>query len=93
MNEFKGNLSKAAEAVGTWLMISGVLVIGVPGLVVLGILAYATYVSDMALAVVCMMLLATPLVFLLAWTALLCAGLIQEAIAVQRERATESQSR
>jgi len=65
---------KEAEAVGTWMIITGFLVVGPVGFVVLGIFAYAMYVSKPALAWVCLMLLACPLALMLVWIPLLIAG-------------------
>ena len=73
-------------------MISGLLVLGPAGFVVLGILAYAMYISNMALAVVCIMLLATPLAFMLVWIPLVTAGLLGERMAAHEGLATESNS-
>ncbi len=92
MREYESNLSKAAEVAGTWMMISGSVVLGPIGFVVLGILAYAMYFSNMALAVVCMMLLATPLAFMIVWIPLLAGGLLVERMAAHKELATESNS-
>jgi len=92
MSEHESSLRKAAEAVGTWMMISGLLVLGPIGFVVLGILAYAMYLSDMALTVVCIMLLATPLAFMTVWIPLLAGGLLAERMAATKELAAESNS-
>jgi len=74
MNRYENGLLRAAEAAGTWMMISGFLVLGPAGLVLLGIFAWAMYISKMSLAVVCLMLLASPLVFMTVWILLMVAG-------------------
>jgi len=92
MREQESTLRRAAEAVGTWMMISGLLVLGPIGFVVLGVFAYSLYVSNMAMAVVCIMLLATPLAFMAVWLPLLAGSLLAERIAAAKELATESNS-
>jgi hypothetical protein len=92
MSEYESSLRKAAEAVGTWMMISGLLVLGPIGFVILSILAYAMYFSNMALVVVCIMLLATPLALMTAWIPLLAGGLLAERMAATRELAAETNS-
>lgn len=71
MSEYESTPSKSAELVGTWMIVSGLLVIGPVGFVVLGILAYAVCISKVGLVVACLLLLATPFAFMLVWIPLL----------------------
>lgn len=68
----------AAMKVGTWLFVCGVLIIGPLGFALLCGLAYAAHFSNMALAVVCLLLLSSPLVLLAVWVPLMGATYIME---------------
>lgn len=87
MKRTENGLAKSAAKVGTWMFISGVLVIGPLGFVLLSALAYAMYFSNLALGMICIILLFTPLLFLAVWVPLLGASLILER-SMEEERAS-----
>jgi hypothetical protein len=74
MNKYESDVCKAAEVVGTWMIITGFLVLGPVGLVLLSVLAFAMPVSEMVLALVCLLLVASPLALMMVWVPLLVAG-------------------
>ncbi len=74
MSKYESKLSRAAETVGTWMIITGFLVLGPVGFVLLSIIAFAMPLSKIALAVVCLVLIASPLALMMAWIPLMVAG-------------------
>ncbi|MBM4326886.1 MAG: hypothetical protein FJ118_06945 [Deltaproteobacteria bacterium] len=78
MTEHGSALKRAAMKMGAWMLIGGALILGPIGFLLICALAYAMYFSNFALGVVCIMVLASPLVFLGLWALLGGAALIAE---------------
>jgi hypothetical protein len=78
MTEHESALKRTVLNVGAWMFIGGALILGPVGLLLICGLAYAMYFSNLALGVVCIMLLAAPLFFLALWLLLGGAAFIVE---------------
>jgi len=87
MEATKTRLGTVAAKVGAWMFISWILVLGPLGFALYGGLAYALYFSNLALGVVCVLLLFSPLMFLAVWLPVMGAQLIMER-SIERECAT-----
>lgn len=85
MQEKNGGLKGAAIGIGTWMFMVGTLIMGPVGLVLLCVAAYAMHVSNLALIIVCALLLSSPLVLMVIWAPLLGASLIAERSAERAE--------
>jgi hypothetical protein len=83
-------MSATAMKVGAWLFMCGVLIIGPLGFALLCGLAYAAHFSNMALGVVCLLLLFSPLVLLAIWVPLMGAAYIMERSPVEGALTTET---
>lgn len=81
-----------AAKLGTWMFLSWVLIVGPVGFVIWLALAYAMEFSNLALGVVCVLLLFTPVLFSAAWGIVLGAALIAERSAVGAALAPEKNS-
>lgn len=82
-------LNRTAESIGTWLFISGLFILGPVGAALLCGVAYAMYFSNLALGVVCVLLLFAPFFLLTLWTAVLGASLLAERAEAKAELAAE----
>lgn len=78
MTRTESGMGAVAAKVGTWMFISGVLIIGPLGFALLCGLAYAMYFSNLALGIICVLLLFSPAMFLAVWVPLMGASLIVE---------------
>ncbi|MCA1960189.1 MAG: hypothetical protein LDL33_05295 [Desulfomonile sp.] len=83
-------LSAASMKLGAWLFLCGVFILGPLGFVLLGGLAYAMHFSNLALGVVCILLLASPLILLAVWVPLMGAAYLMERAAAEGTLAAES---
>lgn len=78
MEKTETTWKRMAENVGAWLFISWILIVGPVGFVLLSALAYAMHFSNLALGIVCVLLLCSPLLFLAVWIPLAGAAVIAE---------------
>jgi len=85
-------LNSASMKVGAWLFLCGVLIMGPLGFVLLCALAYAMNFSNLALGVVCILLLASPLVLLAVWVPLMGTAYIMERLTAEGTLAAETKS-
>lgn len=83
MGEQDSATRRAAVAAAVWMFTSSVLIFGPVGLALFLAIAYAMAFSNMALAVVCILLLFSPLMFGAVWVTLLGATLIMERAAAR----------
>ncbi len=82
-------LKGVAIKMGTWVFISWILVLGLAGFGLFCLLTFSMHFSNVALGVVCVLLLASPLFFICAWVPLLVASLLAEK-RIGRELIVES---
>lgn len=69
-----------ASKVGTWMFLCWFFVLGPVGLLLLGGIAYAMYFSNLALGIVCGLVLFAPLFLVIAWIPLIGAKLMEEKV-------------
>ena len=93
MNPREKSLISMAENLGAWLFISGTVTVGVVGFVIWMGLAYAMSFSNLALGIVCVLLLSSPLMFGAAWVTIFAASLILERSAEGEALPSEAESR
>jgi hypothetical protein len=82
-------LNNATIKVGIWMIMSWVVILGPVGFALLCALTYAMYFSNLALGIVCCLLLFSPLLFLAVWVPLMGASVIMERSAEREILATE----
>lgn len=70
-----------AEKVGTWMFLAWFVVLGPIGLALWCGLAYAMYASNLALGIVCFLLLSAPLLLMVVWLPLIGLKLLEERAA------------
>ncbi len=85
-------VNNSAIAVGMWMIISGVVILGPVGFGLLCALAYAMHFSNLALGIVCCLLLFSPLLFMAVWVPLMGLSVIMERSAARETLATEKVS-
>jgi hypothetical protein len=90
MKENETALKSAAVRVGIWLFLSWVIVVGPVGFLLLCGLAYAMYFSNLALGMVCGLLIFSPLLFAAVWLPLCGAALIEERSAERVRLASQA---
>ncbi len=78
MKPIETTLKRSTFCAGMGVFLSWSLILGPVGLVLMGGLAYAMHVSNLALGIVCGLLLFTPLLFMAVWLPLCGAALIEE---------------
>jgi len=78
-----------AMKVGAWMFLSWAVILGPVGFVLLCGVAYAMYFSNMALGVVSVLVLSSPLLFAALWVLLMGASIIEERFAARAAEATE----
>ena len=78
MTRSESVLESTAAKVGTWMFLSWALILGPLGVALFGALTYAIYFSNLALGIVCVLLLFSPLMFLAIWVPLMGASLIMD---------------
>jgi hypothetical protein len=71
---------RVAEKVSTWMFLSGILTVGVGGFLLLCLIAYAMVTENLALGVVCGLLLLVPYVCGIVWFFSLGASLSAERV-------------
>jgi hypothetical protein len=86
------SINNTAIKVGLWVMVSWAVLLGPIGFALLCALAYAMYFSNLALGIVCCLLLASPLLFLAVWVPLMGASLIVESSAAREALAPETET-
>jgi hypothetical protein len=89
MDMSESPLKKAALKVSAWMFISWILIVGPVGLALLCGLAYAMYFANLALGVVCILLMFLPLLFVAVWAPLMGATFIVDRSAERAEPAAE----
>jgi hypothetical protein len=85
-------ISDTAVRVGIWMMISWAVLLGPVGFALLCVLAYAMYFSNLALGIVCCLILASPLLFIAVWVPLMGASVIMERSAEREILAPETET-
>ncbi len=93
MNPRETSLISMAENLGAWLFIAGTVTVGVVGFVIWLGLAYAMSFSNLALGIVCVLLLSSPLIFGAAWVTILASAHISERSAEREALPSEAESR
>ncbi len=86
------SINNTAIKVGLWVMVSWAVLLGPLGFALLCALAYAMYFSNLALGIVCCLLLASPLLFLAVWVPLMGASVIMERSAGREVLAPETET-
>lgn len=89
MREPESFVNRAAARVGAWMFISWVLIVGPIGFVLLLGLAYAMHFGNLALGIICAVLVLSPLLLVAAWLPLMGASLIVERTALRAREAAE----
>jgi hypothetical protein len=84
-------LNSAAIKVGIWMIISWVVILGPVGFALLCVLTYAMYFSNLALGIVCCLLLFSPLLFMAVWVPLIGASVVMERSAEREVLAPETE--
>lgn len=75
------NLAKRkAETLGTWMFIVGALIIGPIGFILLSLIAYSMYFSNVTLGVLCTLILGSPLALMGFWVSGLGAQRLEENV-------------
>jgi hypothetical protein len=74
-------LEKAALDAGTWMFITGVLILGPVGFLLLVVLFYSMMVENLALGIVTGLLCASPVILGGIWASLKWTSVIQERFA------------
>ena len=90
MKEIEPTLKSSAAKVGMWMFLSGVIIVGPAGFALMCGLAYAMHFSNLALGMVCGLLLFSPLLFIAVWLPLCGAALIEERSAERVKLASEA---
>jgi hypothetical protein len=85
-------LNNTAIKVGIWMIISWVVILGPVGFALLSVLAYAMYFSNLALGIVCCLLLFSPLLFMAVWVPLIGASMAMERSAEREVLAPETET-
>lgn len=78
MKKTEVGVARAAAIVGAWMFVSGALIFGPLGFALLCGITYAMYLSNLALGIICALLLFSPLICGAFWVTLLGASLIAE---------------
>jgi len=74
-------LEKTALDTGTWMFMTGVLILGPVGFLLLLVLFYSMLVENLALATVTGLFYVSPMIFLAIWASLKWASVIRERFA------------
>ena len=74
-------LEKTAMNAGTWMFMTGVLILGPVGFLLLVVLFYSMIVQDLALGIVTGLLYASPMILLGIWASLKWTSVIRERFA------------
>ena len=74
-------LEKMALDTGTWMFITGVLILGPVGFLLLAVLFYSMMVENLALGIVTALLCASPVILGGIWASLKWTSVIQELFA------------
>ncbi len=74
-------LEKAATDAGTWMFMTGVLILGPVGFLLLVVLFYSMLVENLALGIVSGLLVASPAILLAIWASLKWTSVIRERFA------------
>jgi hypothetical protein len=77
--------SSAAENVGTLMLLCGILALGLGGFLLLSLIAYAMVTGNLALGVVCGLLLSSPYILGVAWLFTLGTSLRTERVPTKAE--------
>lgn len=85
-------LNSTAAKVGTWVFVSWAILLGPVGFVLLLGVAFAMKFSNLAVGVVCGLLLCAPVLFMAVWLPLIGASLIVERLAGRAALAEERET-
>lgn len=92
MKDNETALKRAAVKAGIWVSLSWIIILGPVGFLLMCGLAYAMYFSNLALGIVCGLLLFSPLLIAAVWLPLSGAALIEERSAERVKLASEAVS-
>ena len=92
MNENETALKSSAFCAGMLMFVSWIIVLGPVGFLLMCGLTYAMYFSNLALGIVCGLLLFSPLLVAAVWLPLCGAALIEERSAERVKLASEAVS-
>lgn len=92
MKENETPLKRSAFCAGMLMFFSWIIVLGPVGFLLMCGLSYAMYFSNLALGIVCGLLISSPILFAAVWLPLCGAALIEERSAERMRLASEAVS-
>jgi hypothetical protein len=91
MQNRDNHLEKMALGAGTWMLISGVLILGPVGFLLLLAVFYSMMVQNLALGVVAGLLISSPVILFGIWASLKWTAVLREHVARKAEFVRRSQ--
>ncbi len=71
-------MEKAASGAGTWMLITGILILGPVGFLLLLAVFYSMMIQNLALGIVAGLIFSSPLILLAIWTPLKWTAVLRE---------------